>query len=203
MLNEEIILQEMKKCYYGKGEVETAEKNDFLKNALVAKIRQLFNSDEEIFWCGHEKTVNIWAATPVKSPNSIKLWELFGPSDAKFVFLSDSKAVYINIMRMLEENNQTCYEEKAIEFILCGYYWTKKKDEICSRAVRIVAKDPHAVPVSVNISNGSYADLLEKIQKKSESDINKKIIILDDSDSIKKYHSTRARRKSGVLNEHR
>lgn len=196
MLNEEIILQELQKCYFHEGEEEIAEKTNFLMENLVKKIAPLFENEDQIFWCGHEKNVNIWAATPVKSPVSLQLWDLFGASDAKFIFLTNQKAVYINVMRMLEEGNLNCYSANEVHSILGGYYWTKKKDEISSRAVRIVAEEHSDFHASVNISNNSYNDLVEKVQKAPEGPIKEKIIILDDTDSIKKYHSTASQRRS-------
>ena len=94
MVNEETIIQELKKCYYREDEEETAEKERFLREAIVVKVADLFGEKEKIFWCGHEKNLNIWAATPVKSPASLKLFELFGPSDARFIFLTEKQAVY-------------------------------------------------------------------------------------------------------------
>lgn len=195
MLNEEMILREAKKCFYRDGEEETFEKNEFLMENIVAKVAGLFESDDKIFWCGHEKNVNIWAATPVKSPASIKLWDLFGPSDAKLIFLMDKRAVYINVMRMLEEDSLTWFDASEIQSIICGYYWTRKRDEISSRAVRIVTEEQSEFYISVNISNNSYNALLKEIHEGSESPIKEKIIVLDDSDSIKKYHSTSIHRR--------
>ena len=196
MSNEETILRELKQCYYSEGEELTYKKDKFLMEMLVARIAGLFDEKDPVFWAGHEKSINIWAATPVKSPTTLRLWELFGPSDAKFIFLTAEKAVYINVVRLLEEENQLCYEAKEIHSILCGYYWTKKKDEISRRAVRIVAEEHSDFHASVTISNASYTDLVDKIQTGPVSPIQEKVIILEDTDSIKKYHATSIRRKS-------
>jgi hypothetical protein len=163
---------------------------------LVARIAGLFDEKDPIFWAGHEKSINIWAATPVKSPTTSRLWELFGPSDTKFIFLTAEKAVYINVVRLLEEENRLCYEAKEIHSILCGYYWTKKEDEFNRRAVRIVTEEHSEFHPSVTISNTSYNELVDKISSGSMSPIKQKVIILEDTDSIKKYHAASIRRKS-------
>lgn len=196
MSNEETILRELKQCYYSEGEELTYKKDKFLMEMLVARIAGLFDEKDPIFWAGHEKSINIWAATPVKSPITSRLWELFGPSDAKFIFLTAEKAVYINVVRLLEEENRLCYEVKEIHSILCGYYWTKKEDEVNRRAVRIVTEEHSEFHPSVTISNTSYNELVDKINSGSMSPIKEKVIILEDTDSIKKYHAASIRRKS-------
>ena len=196
MSNEETILRELKQCYYSEGEELTYKKDKFLMEMLVARIAGLFDEKDPIFWAGHEKSINIWVATPVKSPTTSRLWELFGPSDAKFIFLTAEKAVYINVVRLLEEENRLCYEAKEIHSILCGYYWTKKEDEVNRRAVRIVTEEYSEFHPSVTISNTSYNELVDKISSGSMSPIKEKVIILEDTDSIKKYHAASIRRKS-------
>lgn len=196
MVNEETIIQELKKCYYREDEEETAEKERFLREAIVMKVADLFGEKEKIFWCGHEKNLNIWAATPVKSPASLKLFELFGPSDARFIFLTEKQAVYIHIMRLLEEAHRSCYKVAAIHSILCGYYWTRKRGEFSSRAVRIIVEGQSDFHASVTLSDASYHELVGKIQTRSACPLTEKVILLDDSDSIKRYYSRSIRRKS-------